>query len=146
MVKNAAGWRNEIPQHPHSHRRRAGGFDVYKCQQSLTGPGSLANSMQDENAPSKFHGGLGGIGSDGYGAKHDYSSSITPDDPALLNAAAKGDKNKVEKLLAGHSKVDSRDTYRRTPLMLAAWGGYDDVAERLARRRGQSEFPRPQWQ
>lgn len=53
------------------------------------------------------------------------------DDLSLILAAAKGDKNLVERKLSAHVKVDSRDSLRRTPLMYSSWNGFDDISNRL---------------
>jgi uncharacterized protein len=62
------------------------------------------------------------------------------DDAALIFAASTGDIATVEKRLAGHSKVDSRDNLRRTPLMYASWNGYSDLCSRLLAAGANPEF------
>ncbi len=65
---------------------------------------------------------------------------MAPDDMPLIQAAAKGDKNIVERKLSQHVKVDSRDAYRRTPLMYASWNGFDDISNRLLAAGANPEF------
>lgn len=68
------------------------------------------------------------------------SDDISHDDLQLVLAASKGDVAAVEKRLAAGSKVDSRDSLRRTPLMYASWNGYTDLCSRLIAAGANPEF------
>lgn len=56
---------------------------------------------------------------------------LSPDVLALMDAAAKGEAEKVRKLLEKQVNINSRDNNRRTPLIYAAWNGRDDVCTLL---------------
>ncbi len=124
---------------------------------SINGPGSLGNTVRQANSarnsgstpPNTYanpnpnlQGGGGIIGTgrpqqNGIGSTGRRNSGspavedMAPDDMDLIQAAAKGDKNLVESRISSRVKIDSRDSNRRTPLMYAAWNGYDDIANRL---------------
>jgi|GEM_PF-5963762 len=142
----------------------APGQNIYS---SVAGPGSLARTIRSSsnarNAPADDGGDdprtaiapnnmgtLGGGGSGGitnnYGkAKRASATSsnkidVIPEDLELIQAAAKGDKSKVERRLSFHVKVDSRDSLRRTPLMYASWNGYDDICNRLIAAGANPQF------
>ena len=104
---------------------------------NVAGSGSLARTVRSSSdaqnagkAPSPAPTQQTGLNNQ----KHSGSNAVedmTPDDLPIIQAAAKGDKNLVERRLSAHVKVDSRDAERRTPLMYAAWNGFDDIANRL---------------
>lgn len=118
---------------------------------SVTGPGSLVQTIRtsndgrtphESNGTGSYHApnGTGYVGSLGGSTPRRGNSILsngsqkdegTPDDFELIQAAAKGDKSWVERRLSFHVKVDSRDNLRRTPLMYAAWSGYDNICNRL---------------
>ncbi len=52
-------------------------------------------------------------------------------DLALLKATEDGNTRQVKSLLAKGANVDARDSFDRTPLMLSAVGGYDEIAAAL---------------
>ncbi|MDE3060479.1 MAG: ankyrin repeat domain-containing protein [Pseudomonadota bacterium] len=111
------------------------GAAVYRMKQeatesdayhSLTGEGSLMQTVRaarrsgdesDSSIPMR--------------SRSDHAPHLPPDDLPLIDAAARGDKAKIEERLAMHVKIDSRDILRRTPLMYAAWNGHDDIIARL---------------
>jgi uncharacterized protein len=55
-------------------------------------------------------------------------------DPALIDAAERGDGPALTRLLDDRAAVDTRDLRRRTPLLVAVQRGHDDAARLLVRR------------
>lgn len=110
----------------------------------LTGPGSLAHTWQESTeareaalANKESYAVTSGGRYKGPDPKDDGKA----DDLNLIVAAAKGDISGVEKRLAGgRSKVDSRDSLRRTPLMYASWNGHMDLCSRLLAAGANPEF------
>lgn len=105
----------------------------------VNGPGSLGSTLRNSTnarsvAPVNPNYGNNNKGSLLQTKKRRTSPAVedmAPDDMQLIQAAAKGDKNIVERKLSQRVKVDSRDSMRRTPLMYASWNGFDDIANRL---------------
>lgn len=52
---------------------------------------------------------------------------------AIFAASARGDAKQIETLVAEGERVDSRDTYGRTPLHVAAYGGHHEAMRALVR-------------
>ena len=52
---------------------------------------------------------------------------------AILAAAARGDAQRIEALVTKGERVDVRDTYGRTPLHVAAYGGQHEAMRVLVR-------------
>ncbi len=121
---------------------------------STPAPGEYRPAMSPGNGayPSGFGpnanlgmiGGIGGVGTgnrgimggDGFSgfSGTSSSSSVSPmvkNGMELLKASAKGDLDKITRLLGEKTKIDSRDKERRTPLIYAAWAGYDEICTRL---------------
>ena len=102
---------------------------------SVTGPGSLLSTIREQtnarDAAMKGSSDPNALPKNG---------DTSQDDQALILAASRGDAAMVEKRLALHSKVDSRDNLRRTPLMYAAWNGYEDICARLLAAGANPEF------
>jgi len=126
---------------------------------SVNGPGSLGQTVRNSSnaraggAPPSYPNSVdpvninrGSRQGDGLlpgNRKHGKSPAVEDmpeDDAGLIQAAAKGDKNIVERKLARGVKVDSRDTLRRTPLMYACWNGFDDISNRLLAAGANPEF------
>jgi len=121
---------------------------------NLTGPGSLVNNIRDNtdardagvstNPLQNGGASSGKIGRTGRGGKTLVTaapvSDEARDDLSLILAASRGDASTVEKRLGMKSKVDSRDSLRRTPLMYAAWNGYADLCSRLLAAGANPEF------
>ncbi len=104
---------------------------------SATGPGSLVSVMRQQTAARDAAlKGNTATGTTSLVPKAEDSS----EDLALILAASRGDVAAVEKRLNAHSKVDSRDNQRRTPLMFAAWNGYGDLCSRLLAAGANPEF------
>ena len=106
----------------------------------ITGSGSLARTVRTSSdarttTPPRYN-----TPSSSRQGKSNAVEDMAADDAELIQAAAKGDKNIVEQRLSLHVKVDSRDSERRTPLMYAAWSGYDDIANRLLAAGANPEF------
>jgi uncharacterized protein len=51
----------------------------------------------------------------------------------IFAAAARGDAKRIEALVAKGEKLDARDNYGRTPLHVAAYGGYHEAMRVLVR-------------
>lgn len=130
-----------------------GSYSDSNARSVLTGEGSLYQSLEaaglstqgvtaSNNYEQQYGGGLGkvgaGAGRTALAQRNSLNSGGTSarsgpsaNDVALMQSAAKGDTDEVEKLLAAHAKIESRDPYRRTPLMYASWNGHQEVIERL---------------
>ena len=119
----------------------AGGAPGRSIYSDVTGPGSLGHAVRSSNdARTANPPSADNNNSDRHQGKSNAVQDMAPDDMDLLQAAAKGDKNLVERKLSQHVKVDSRDGERRTPLMYAAWNGYDDISNRLLAAGANPEF------
>lgn len=103
---------------------------------TLTGPGSIGDTW-NHSTNARDAGSPPSARSPRPPGKLD---DVSPDDLALLEAAARGDKRAVDKRLSQGAKVDSRDSERRTPLMYASWNGYDDISSRLVAAGANPEF------
>jgi ankyrin repeat protein len=81
---------------------------------------------------------VGGIGQIGVASKFSHPSSPGRSNPsgidknaiALMDAAAKGDAEEVKANIA-KTKVDTRDSERRTALMYASWNGHNEICNLL---------------
>lgn len=99
------------------------------------------------------YGNVGGIGSIGGLGNVEYfdspnrvnntapmtSAGNNMDNILILRAAAEGDKEKIEKLLK-NTDPDTRDSFRRTPLIHAAWHGHKEVCAKLLAAGANIEF------
>jgi len=141
LIMGAAAWAGTMFYKLHyvPTGAEAGSSSGRSIYSDITGPGSLGRTMRassDNRSPTP----------PGYASGQDKRGKSTavedmaPDDMELLQAAAKGDKNIVEHRISLHVKIDSRDGERRTPLMYAAWNGYDDIANRLLAAGANPEF------
>lgn len=125
LILGAAAWAGTmLYKLQYTPSDSSGGRSLYS---SVTGPGSLGKTV---HASVDSRSAAGGAAS-GKQSNSPAVEDMAPDDMELIQAAAKGDKNMVERRLSVHVKIDSRDAMRRTPLMYAGWNGYDDIANRL---------------
>lgn len=134
-------------------------YNVRHFSSHLTGPGSIGSSLREGSAGERVPlsvgksqpgigpiGGLGKIGtntsddileSSGYFWSSWFSGTNDPrqesinNTNALLEAAAEGDTEKVERLLTKKLSIDGRDDNGRTALMFASWNGKNAICADL---------------
>src|ERR1700733_9042939 len=132
LILAAAAWAGSMIYKLHNTLLEPDEETGHSFYSNVTGTGSLAQTVRS-SIHARGSGNPKEYSSHGATGKHKDTAveDITPPDPQLLQAAAKGDKTLVEQRLSQHVRVDSRDDMRRTPLMYASWNGYDDIANRL---------------